>query len=365
MKITKIDIHRLSFPLGESFGTSYSAISQVNETIVKVHTDEGLTGIGQANVDPNVVEEVGGLTIGEDPHCVEKVWEKMFQTTLPNRKAPARMMIMRAISAIDVALWDITGKASNMPVWRLLGGYADRIPVYASDGYYREGGIKTLVQEMIGYKDSGYTAVKMKIGRLSLAEDVARVEAVRKSLGDDIEIMLDANQAYDVETAIIASRLFEPYQIRWFEEPVRWYDNVDGLGQVAAATSIPVAAGEGEYSIWSCRDLLLRGRIKIMQLQASRGGGITPWRKVAAMSEASHVTMSAHHDPWIHVHLVGAVPNGLNLECFPNPVRDPVWVELFSGCPVVKEGFMEVPQKPGLGLELDEKILRKYAVSRD
>ncbi len=362
MKITHIEIHRLCFPLKESFGTAYSTISQVMESLVTVHTSDGITGIGLADADPEVVQEVGGMVVGEDPCRIEKLWQKMFQATLRNRKKPSKEMIMRAISAIDVALWDIMGKAAGLTVWSLLGGCCDKVAAYASDGYYREGGTETLVREMIGYQELGYKAVKMKIGRLPLAEDAARVEAVRSALGNDMEIMIDANQSYDVETAITASRIFEPYRIRWFEEPVHWYDNIDGLGQVAAATSIPLAAGEGEYSIWRCRDLLSRGGIKIMQVQASRGGGITPWRKVAAMSEAAHVTMSAHHDPWIHVHLVGAVPNGLNLECFPNPRRDPLWFELFCGLPAVREGFMEVPRKPGLGIEIDDQVLRKFTI---
>jgi L-alanine-DL-glutamate epimerase-like enolase superfamily enzyme len=365
MKIVDVEVLGLRFPLSESFGTSSTQIGSLVETVVRVRTDEGVMGIGQADVSPDKVEELKPLVIGEDPLRPERVWEKLYRTIYHFSAAMSirRPPTISAIGAIDIALYDIMGKTAGVPVWNLLGGYREKVPAYASGGYYREGGVGTLVEELTGYvRDGHYKAVKMKVGKLSLEEDVARVRAARKALGDRIEIMLDANRAYDVDTAIKAAQLYAPYNIRWFEEPIRWYGNAHDLYQVAVAIPIPVASGESEKTVQNCRDVIARGGIRILQFDSTTGGGITPWRKVALLAEAYNIGMAPHHDSWIHVHTVGAVPNGLVLECFPNPERDPVWGKLYMDPPVVRDGYMAVPQKPGLGLELNEDTLRKYAI---
>ena len=365
MKIVDVEVLGLRFPLSESFGTSSTQIGSLVETVVRVYTDEGVMGIGQADVSPDEVEKLKALVIGEDPLRPEQVWEKLYRTIYHFSAAMSirRPPVISAIGAIDIALYDIMGKTAGVPVWNLLGGYREKVPAYASGGYYREGGVATLVEELTGYvRDGHYKAVKMKVGKLSLEEDVARVRAARKALGDHIEIMLDANRAYDVDTAIKAAQLCAPYNIRWFEEPVQWYGNAHDLHQVAVAIPIPVASGESEKTVQNCRDMVAQGGIRILQFDSTTGGGITPWRKAALLAEVYNISMAPHHDAWIHVHTVGAVPNGLILECFPNPERDPVWAKLYVDPPVVKNGYMAVPQKPGLGLELNEDTLRKYAI---
>ena len=364
MKVVDIETWVLTFPLSESFYMSIFPIQRLHELVVKVHTDEGITGIGQSHGLAEIVEQdLKRLVIGEDPLRVEHIWEKMFQTTYRRglaRRGPTRQQILASMAAIDIALWDIKGKVANEPLWRLLGGFRTQVPAYASDGYYRKGGIAVLREEMAHYvHDLGYKAVKMKVGGVPLERDVERVRVVREAVGEDVDIMLDCNQAYDIDGAIEAARHYAPFNIRWYEEPVRWYDSVEGLRQVAAAVPFPVASGEGEHTLQGCRDLISRGGIRIMQFDSTVSGGITLWLKVAALGEAQGVTMAPHHDAWIHVHTVAAVPNGLILECFPNPERDPVWVELFTNPPQVKNGFMVVPEGPGLGLELNEETLRR------
>ena len=166
--------------------------------------------------------------------------------------------MMAAIAGIDIALLDLKGKLLGQPVFRLLGGGRSTVPAYASGGYYGpegESAIGALVEEMNGYVELGYTTVKMKVGGLSIEDDVRRVRTVRKCIGPNVSVLLDANQAYDVASAIAAARAFEPYVIGWFEEPVHWYDSVFGLGKVSRAINIPTASGESEVHRWACRDL--------------------------------------------------------------------------------------------------------------
>jgi L-alanine-DL-glutamate epimerase-like enolase superfamily enzyme len=269
---------------------------------------------------------------------------------------------MAAIAGIDIALWDLKGKLCRQPVYKLLGASRTEIPCYASGGYYGptgEADIDGLVEEMTGYVAAGFAAVKMKVGGLTIAEDGQRVAAVRDAVGPNVQIMLDANLAYDVPTAIAAARAFEPSDITWLEEPVQWYDPVFGLAQVAAATTIPIASGESELHRWGCRDLILHGGIRVMQFDATRAGGVTEWLRVAATAAGHGILMAPHHDPQVHGHLLGAVPNGHIQEVFPNPVRDPLWADLFVGQPEIRDGVLRLPDRPGFGFELHPEGLAR------
>ena len=270
---------------------------------------------------------------------------------------------MAAIAGIDIALWDLKGKITGQSVSKLLGASRSTVPCYASGGYYGPGGeadIDNLVEEMRGYVDLGFQAVKMKVGGLPIKEDANRVARVREAIGSDIGLMLDANVAYDVPTAINAAHAFEPFDIAWFEEPVHWYDSVFGLGQVAAATSIPIASGESELHRWGCRDLIEHGGIRIMQFDATRAGGVTEWLRVAAYAASHGIVMAPHHDPQIHGHLIAAVTNGHVQEVFPNPVRDPLWEGLFVDRPEIVDGVLHVSERPGFGFNLDAEALERF-----
>jgi L-alanine-DL-glutamate epimerase-like enolase superfamily enzyme len=304
--------------------------------------------------------------MGEDPRDNERLWERMFQLNHQVGWAGAgwgRPQMMSAIAGVDIALWDIKGKAANMPVYQLLGGTRNTVPCYVTGGYYQDGKTTSdLVQECETYVDMGYRAIKLKIGHVSVAEDVLRVRAVRDSLGPDIDLMLDVNEGYDVRTAIRAARLMEPCGIRWLEEPVHWYDRVEGLGQVAAATSIPIASGENAAHRWEARDLITRGGIKIMQFDCTRSAGITECLKVAGMCAAQNVRLAPHHDPQVHGHLVAGLPVGEIVETFPTADRDPIWEELFTLRPEVKNGELTLLDSPGWGVELDERTLNRRGV---
>jgi L-alanine-DL-glutamate epimerase-like enolase superfamily enzyme len=383
MRITDVEIYVLVWPAFEkTFFTSINVLSTVSELVVKVHTDEGIVGLGEGHGgtllgvkgDARVVgaaavvkEGLKGLLIGEDPLNNERLWEKMFSTTFRQGWAVpgwSRPQIMTAIGTLDSALWDIKGKAAGMPIWKLLGGARNSALCYVTGGYYQEGKtVSDLVKECEGYLKMGYTGIKIKVGRLAVKEDLKRVKAVREAIGPDVKLMVDINEGWDVLTAIQAARALEEFNIYWLEEPVHWYDNVDGLAQVAASTRIPIASGEQLFTRWAARDLIERGGIRVMQFDCTRAGGPTEWLKIAGMAASHHVQMAPHHDPQIHGHLCASVPNGLILETFPDPARDPIWGELFAVRPEIKNSEIVFPEdRPGWGLELDEKVMKKRAV---
>ena len=384
MKITDVEPIVVSWPPFEnSFWTSLNRIGQVSELVVLVHTDEGIIGLGEAHggsmhyIDNTGVAHISGagstvtdilkpLLIGENPLDNERLWSKMFGLTYQkgwSQIGATRQQILAALAAVDIALWDIKGKAANMPVWRLLGGYRNTVPCYVTGGYYQDGKtIDDLTAECKSYVETGYNAIKLKIGGVSVEEDVDRVTAVREAVGPDIDIMVDVNEGYDVRTAIRAARLLEPLDIRWLEEPVHWYDRIEGLRQVADATTIPIASGEQALTRWDARDLLMRGGIKIMQFDCTRSAGITEVLKIAGMCAAQNVNLALHHDPQVHGHVMAALPNGEILETFPSAARDPIWAELFSVRPEIVNSQMKLLDSPGWGLELNEDTLEKRGV---
>ncbi|MCY4108538.1 MAG: mandelate racemase/muconate lactonizing enzyme family protein [Chloroflexi bacterium] len=371
VRIERIEVFLYTRPLKREFWMSLAPITQSREIIVRLTTDAGLQGIGQCHGGP--MEQVGriitepfrDILIGADPFEHERLWSEMFAYNHRpgwSLNGWRHETIMTAIAGVDIALWDLMGKSSRRSVCKLLGGLRTEAEAYATGGYYEEGkDVAGLVDEVGVYVgERGYKAVKLKVGRGDLAHDLERVGAVRSAF-PQIDIMLDANQGWDVPTAIRAAGEFESMNIRWLEEPVHWYDEVDGLRRVAESTSIPIASGEGETTRFGCRDLVKWGGIQIMQFDSTVAGGITEWRRVAAHADAHGVKMAPHHDPQIHVHCVAGAPNGLILESFPNPDRDPVWAELIVGAEPIVDGMMSVPDRPGLGYDLNWDLLEARA----
>ena len=357
-----------------------------SEIIVLVSTDTGLVGIGEIHGRPLgsiariVTEVLAPRLIGRDLLERHLLWEEMFRLAhsregsvlnesdgQPHFGSGLRPQLMAAIAGIDLAMWDIAARSARQPMWRFLGGTVPKVPCYASGGYYGDQGqshTQELVEEMTGYVESGFPAVKMKVGGLSLHEDAQRVEAVRLAVGSSVDIMLDANSAYHPDDAITAAQTFEPLGIRWLEEPVHWYDSIRGLQRVAEASSIPIASGESEIHRFSARDLIELGGVSIMQFDATRAGGLTEWLRVQAHAQEHNVGMAPHHDPQIHGHMIAAASNGLIQEVFPNAVRDPLWRDLFIGQPEIIRGIMTMSDRPGFGFALHPDALSRYGRNR-
>jgi L-alanine-DL-glutamate epimerase-like enolase superfamily enzyme len=249
------------------------------------------------------------ILLGEDPYRVEGLWASMYQDALLQGRAGT---VVRAISALDTAIWDRNARAANLPLYKYLGAVTDRVPAYASGGYYLEG--KTpdmLAEEMAGYVAAGYTAVKMKIGKHDLVTEEARIAAVRERIGPSVLLMLDANNAWsDLPTALRFARMYEKYDPYFIEEPFG-PDDIGNHARLAAATSVPIATGEIEVGRWRFAELMGRGGAIILQTDACVCGGITEFRRIAATASSFGVTLCPHWFHDLHAHLVASTPNAL------------------------------------------------------
>src|SRR5207249_4669911 len=299
MKVTSLETYFLSAPLPQAVRTSTHRITSVSEVIVRLSTDAGLMGIGEAHgpflfqqgpdglrTVKDILTAITPLVVGQDPFDTERIWQDLFALTYTSVRgiptlARQQRPLVTAMSAIDIALWDLKGQSINRPVWALLGGaLRERVPAYVTGFYYRDGERPDdLVREAAMYVEQGYRTVKVKVGGLSPEADAERVGRIRKAVGGDVAIMLDANQGWNLPT----------------------------------------------------------------------------WRKAAVMAELYQVPLAAHHDPQIHVHAVAASPTGFILESFADPTREPLWFELFRERPSIVDGFMALPEAPGLGLALRDE----------
>jgi L-alanine-DL-glutamate epimerase-like enolase superfamily enzyme len=382
MKVTALETYFLSAPLPQPVRTSTSTISRVSEVVVKLTTDAGHVGIGEAHgpflsrasadglrAVKDIVDRLTPLVVGQDPFQTERIWQEMFALTYTSvRGIPTvggeRRPLVTAMSAIDIALWDLKGKAAKLPVHALLGGAVRaRVPAYVTGFYYRDGERPDdLAREAALYMERGYRTVKVKVGGLPPEADAERVGLIRKAVGPGVAIMIDANQGWDLQTAIRATRLCEAHDIFWLEDPMPWYDERWSLKRLKEAVRTPIAAGETEYTPFGLRTMVAEGLVDYLIVDSTWAGGLTTWKKAAVLAELYAVPLAAHHDPQIHVHAVAASPTGFILESFADASRDPLWFELFRERPEVVDGFMAVPDAPGLGLELSDAALEKWGV---
>jgi len=372
MKITKLDIYILRAPDdGRPHWVSHFIVPKANEILVRMHTDAGIEGVGIATsytpIEAAIKAFKSGIAdhiIGEDPLAPEKLHHKLFWMTaqrIASEKGWTREAIVRIAAAVDIAAWDVIGKAAKMPLYRLFGGFRSEIPCYVTCAYYRDGKtMSELKDEMQMLKAQGHQGFKAKVGGVSLAEDIKRLELVREIIGPDKQMMVDVNRAWDLPTAIQAAREMLPLNPRWLEEPVRWADDHRELKKLAQQTNIPLSAGESELTGYGCRDLIEDGAIQILQFDCTMMGGFTMGRKLAALCEMNHVQVAPHHDCFIHAHIVAGSPAGCIVESFTDPERDPLQAELFEDPPKIANGMLHLKEQPGLGLTLSEKALKKF-----
>jgi L-alanine-DL-glutamate epimerase-like enolase superfamily enzyme len=374
LKITRVEVLHLEKPLKERFWMANSPIGgyqpKASRLIVTIHTDGGVSGQGEGSGGGADLFRKGfaDLVIGEDPYMIGRIWEKMFAATYgrePSTRGWSQTAVIAAMAPIDAAIYDIMAKAAGLPVYKFLGGYRNSVPAYVTGGYYREGkGIPELVEEIRGYVDKGFNAIKLKVGGISggftVEDDYNRVKAVRQAVGPNVKLMLDVNQGWDVPTAIRASNKMYDLDITWLEEPLHWYDDVEPLKQVKLNTRIPLASGEHELTRWGARRLMETGAIDYIQFDCNAHGGITEWRKIAGMASMMYIQMAPHHEPVLHGHLLASVPNGYILESFANPDRDPFFFELYDRRPRMEKSVLYLDDTPGFGVEFNQKSLQRY-----
>ncbi|HVC54155.1 MAG TPA: mandelate racemase/muconate lactonizing enzyme family protein [Stellaceae bacterium] len=329
---------------------------------LRLRTDDGIEGLGVAYFGGaltrtlrHAIDELGALIVGDDPLQLEGIAAKL--RTAAGSSGPAGILTL-AMSAIDVALWDVKGKALGQPLWRLLGGGRDHIATYASGALRRGLKLEEAVTAGERLRAKGHRQAKMQLGLpgvTSPAREVEQAVLIRQAVGPEMDLMCDINQRWRPEQAIDIGRRVEDAGVGlfWLED-VTTADDFPGLARVADALSTPVAGGEYLYGITPFRHMVEARSVDIVMIDQVRSGGITPWLKIAALAEAFNLPVVSHGVPEIHVHLVGAVPNGLTVEYMPRLF--PLW----EAVPEPKGGLLAMPTTPGLGLKFDEAAFAKY-----
>ncbi len=347
----------------------------VSAVLVRVHTDEGLTGVGSAGVGSGSAvyilrHHLKPILAGQNPFDVEALWEKMFRSTLNyGRKG----VVLEAISAVDIALWDIMGKATGQPVYNLLGGKTrEKIRVYSSRLYANED-LDLLAKQAVDFVKQGFTALKQRFGygprdgARGMEKNLAMVRAVRKAVGPHIDLMADAYMGWDVSYAIRMIRMLEDagMNLAWVEEPVI-PDDIDGYAHIRRNVHTPISGGEHEFTRYGFRELIRKEAVDILQPDVNRVGGITEARKIWAMAAAYNLSVIPHAGQMHNYHLVMAHLNSPMAEYFPPPADggelddDTLFYRLFNGDPRAVDGHITLPDKPGLGLELNEDSIREW-----
>jgi L-alanine-DL-glutamate epimerase-like enolase superfamily enzyme len=372
MKITSVRSATVAIPVRRPTAISTRQLSIREYVLVWLATDAGVEGLGYTYagtlggrvVQASIDTALASMLVGQDPRYTEQLWDRMFKETL---LVGRRGAMMRAISAVDLALWDTLGKLHQEPLYRLLGAYRDEVPAYASGGYYRPDIdlLKEVEGEMGRYVDRGFVDFKIKVGGRSIAEDRERVRLAREIIGPRARLALDANNAYnDVSTAIRAAEAFAPYDIWWFEEPT-YPDSLPNSARIAAAVSMPVATGEIEATRWGFRDIIQAEAAQILQPDAVVLGGISEWLKVAHLAAAHDYPVAPHWNANVHAHLVAAVPNGLTVEFFHLDEDIYNFERLIDpeNRLEVKNGMIRVPDRPGLGVVLNPQLVEQFRVA--
>ena len=379
-RIAEIRTHPLSVPLSEHLFTAHERHTHAHLIVVEIRTDDGLVGTAEIHATPMqaICEWVGRFATilhGADALATTDNWERLFALTSPRPggmfardglPAPlgrsARAQVMAAIGGIDLALWDIRGKAAALPVWRLLGGSGTPVRSYATGGFYREGApLDDCARELAGYVAAGYRAVKLKTGGMSLADELVRIRATRQAIGPDTLLMLDMNAAYSLDDCIAFAHAVEPFDIFWLEEPLHWNLTPTEFARLAAATHIPIGHGERELTRHTVRDFIVDGGIRYVQFDATRAGGMTEAVRIAHLAEQFGVSIAPHLAPEIHSHLVAAFRNvSFGVETMGAADRNPLSYGLYRQRMEMKDGMGAIPQGPGFGAEVDWDFVSRH-----
>lgn len=354
--IESVQVHLVSSPVPAGIADATRTVERIGFTLVKVQTTDGVIGwgvtyheVGGEAIKTLIEHDMAPKLIGRDPFDTEVLWQEFFGYL---RGVGRKGLMFAALSAIDIALWDIKGKALGVPLVKLFGGGRDQVPVYGSGGWtsYSD---QQLVAEAVDIVSRGYTTIKLKVGvdgGRNPNRDVERIRQVRQAIGPDIGLMLDANNCWDAATAArFANRVADQNPL-WLEEPV-FADDIPGLARFRRATDVPLATGEHEYTKFGVRDLLLNEAADIIQADGTRAGGFTEMLKIAALTQAWNVQFAPHAMENVHLPLVAALPNAPFLERL--LMFEDVTARVFPEAALPVAGYLAVPAAPGLGLEPD------------
>ena len=375
MKIATIETFDLTAPLDRSFGWSQGWIDRRGTTLVKITTDDGLVGWGEGAESGLIDHLLAPLLIGTNPMDRAGLWERLFHALYNGNNAVG--LAGSALSALDIALWDLAGKAVDLPVCTLLGGkIRDKVAVYATGLYYTEGEFPDrLLDEARGYVEQGFKGMKTKVGGLSIADDVARVTALREAIGPDIHLMVDANEAYNATTAIRIGEKLAALDLVWFEEPVNAQD-LDAYLEVKAALPMAIAGGENLRTRYEFKPFLTRRAYDIVQPDIMHCGGITEMQRICAMANACGIQVNPH--VWgspvmiaATLHLAATLPpcpparNAqpylqepvMEFDRTPSAIREELCAVPFDQ----EHSFLRVPEGAGLGIEVDEQMVKSLS----
>lgn len=365
LKIRSIETIPVRVPLDRTYKGSHYCMTHRSTIITRITTAGGIVGEAYAGdedasleeIDSIIHEEIAPNLISQDALATELCWAIARPVTWDILRD--RRLGLVAAACVDTAIWDAVGKALQVPLHRLWGGYRTSLPVITIGGYYAvDANIPAEIEYLI---DQGFAGMKFKVGGLTPAEDATRVATARGVAGPDFKIAVDANQGWSPAEAIDFSKRVRDLDILWFEEPCQWHNDHRAMRDVRLAAGIPVCAGQSEFSAGGCRDLMEVGAIDYCNFDASWSGGPTEWRRVASMATVYDVRMAHHEEPQVASHLLASIPHGTYLEYF-HPARDPIWHNIISNRPALKNGYIDLPMGPGLGWTLDEDFIDRYRI---
>lgn len=368
LTIREIETIPIRVPLRQVYRGSFYQMTHRATILTRIHTDEGIVGEAfvadedhiNRQIERVIQDEITSRLIGADAFATERCWQLARPATFDILRD--RRIGLVACAAVDTAIWDAVGKAVGQPLWRLWGGYRNKIGVIWTGGYY--GTDLSIPEEMAAAREAGVAGMKFKVGGRSPDEDAGRFMEARKAVGKDFVLIADANQGYTPDEAVRFARLVEDSDLFYFEEPCRWHNDRRAMRDVRYRSGARVCAGQSELSAGGCRDLMVESAIDFCNFDGSWSGGPTEWRRVAAMALSFDVKMCHHEEAHIGAHLLASIPHGTFADIM-HADRDPIWNTMIANRPTVVDGQITLSDRPGLGWDLDEDFIRKYRIAYD
>jgi len=363
VRITSVETFVLAFETKTPSRDAIHSFSDRGGVVTRIHTNIQVTGhsytyFGTIPGGPRVVakiinEELFDVIKEEDPFFVKRIRDKMWKAT---EYHGVTGVVQFGIAAVDMAVWDIIGRVLKKPLYKILGGFRDRVPAYAMVGWYYDDE-EEFTKRCAAAIEEGFRAVKIKVGLGSLADDINRIKAARKTIGDNIDLMVDANQAFTVSTALERGKAYQDLGIFWFEEPLPPHDH-DGYEELGDKLSIRIATGENEYTKYAFADLIKRGGVDVVQPDNRRTGGVTEWMEIAALADAFHIQVASHGSGPGNLNMLAAMPNAIYLESSSLKGDSLYEVNL-----KMVDGEVLVPDVPGLGTAVRNDFIEKHRIA--